>query len=147
MEAHIAKCGGSGHSPQPGSQVPLPRGLQAPWCPRIFCCLLFPQDVLISSPQLSLFSPRGWVTMVGQWARALFLAKGSLKSPSSLSLHLAGHSLWALLFKGLVPRDRDLCPHPAPTRRQCCALARSAGSGVTALSTYYLVTLTFTPCK
>lgn len=37
--------------------------------------------------------------MEGQWARALFLAKGSLKSPSSLV------TLWALLLKGLVPRD------------------------------------------
>lgn len=127
MEAHIAKCSGSGHSPQPGSRVPLTLGLQAPWCLRIFS-LLFPQDVLISSPRLSLFSPRGWVTIVGQWARALFLAKGSLKSPSSLSLHLAGHSL-GIAVQSLVPRD--LCPHPAPTWRQCYALTRSAGSGVT----------------
>lgn len=122
-EVHTAKCGSSGHSLQPGSQGALvSRAPQGPWC-RVFSALcsfpLVPQDVLISSPQLSLFSHRVWATTMGQWGQGPLPRKGllpfqasDLKLPQSLGLHLA---LWALSLLITVQRSHAQKPLSTPS--------------------------------
>lgn len=107
------------------------QALRVPWFlgpPRahgVECSLLFvhsplvPQDVLISSPQLSLFSHRGWATTVGQWGQGPPPRKGllpfqasDLKLPQSLGFHL---TLWALSLLITVQRSHAQKPLSTPS--------------------------------